>query len=66
MAELPKVEKWTLPADMLRTPGRSVEESAQENTADHSVVNPDELCEALTPLISAAIARRTRQRRYTP
>lgn len=28
--------------------------------------SPDDLCEALTPAISAAIARMVRQRRYTP
>lgn len=44
-------------------PAAQASPPAYEEPQPHS---PDALCEALTPAISAAIARMVRQRRYTP
>ena len=60
----PTVNTWRLPAETMTHPAASPLEPLQADAAPSS---PDTqaLCEALTPAISAAIARRARQRRYT-
>lgn len=66
MAEsnLPVAAVWMLPSNALRAP---LPDSA-DRSCEREPLIPDtnDLCEALTPLISAAIARQARQRRYTP
>ena len=59
----PTVHIWPLPLDALAPPAAADQEAeAPEPTQP---TDPQALCEALTPLISSAIARRARQRRYT-
>ena len=55
-----------LPERELRAPLRVSALSTPETTDEAQQSTPNALSEALTPLISAAIARRARQRRYTP
>lgn len=61
--QFPTVRAYPLPEAQLRAPvpTRQTEESAKPSAADM-----DALCEALEPLISEAIARKARQRRYAP
>ena len=59
----PTVRAWSLPEAALTRPAPAAEKAdAPESTQP---TDPQALCEALTPIISAAIARRARQRRYT-
>lgn len=58
----PTPESYPLPTAALRAPLRPT----QSQQTNQTFPDPNDLCEALTPLISAAIARQARQRRYTP
>ncbi len=60
---LPTATVYPLPVSELRAPLTAPQQ--KENRSDPT---PDmnALCEALEPLISEAIARKARQRRYTP
>lgn len=53
-----------LPEASLRLPLRSSAAPADPRTPED--VSPDTLASLLEPIISAAIARKARQRRYTP
>lgn len=68
MAEraFPAVAGYPLPAAELRAPLRAAERDSADDTREAAYPDTNELCEAMTPLISAAIARKARQRRYTP
>lgn len=59
----PTIPVFDLPESELRAPLRH---PVQEASAPAAPIDLNELCEQLTPLISAAIARAARQRRYTP
>lgn len=60
----PRVPETALPASLLRAPLAARDPS--DTARDPSAADPHALCEAMAPLISAAIARKARQRRYTP
>lgn len=61
---LPRVPKAPLPEAQLAAP---LARSRVPSAADEATFpDPRDLSEALEPLISAAIARKARQRRYTP
>ena len=68
MAErsFPTVPGYPLPSTALRTPLRTAAQDRQQLTHQNAAPDPNDLCEAMTPLISAVIARKARQRRYTP
>ncbi len=62
---LPTVAPFALPAAALRAPLAAPAEARKERTwADSPDIHA--LCELLEPAISAAIARKARQRRYAP
>lgn len=65
-ASHPTAAVYPLPERELRAPLHVSALSAPETTDEARQSNPNALSEALTPLISTAIARRARQRRYTP
>lgn len=62
----PTVAGYPLPAAELRAPLRATERGSADDARKAAYPDTNELCEAMTPLISAAIARKARQRRYTP
>lgn len=62
---LPVVAAIPLPDTVLRAPLRR-QQAAEPPSPDAAAADPAALCEVLEPLISAAIARKARQRRYTP
>lgn len=62
---LPLVTEIPLPDTVLRAPLRR-QQAAEPPLPDAPAADPAALCEVLEPLISAAIARKARQRRYTP
>lgn len=68
MAEraFPTVAGYPLPAAELRAPLRAAALDDADPARETAFPDTNDLCEALTPLISAAIARKARQRRYTP
>lgn len=60
----PRISNITLPEAQLTAP---FSPRVNRESAGHTASpDPRELSEALEPLISAAIARKARQRRYTP
>ena len=61
----PTVSTWTLPAELTALPARDVilPEDRSRQSADRPAPPDDET--ALAQAVSEAIARRTRQRRYT-
>lgn len=60
------LRSYPLPA-ALRAPVRPRPDREEAHPHDEpESYNQEALCEALTPAISAAIARMVRQRRYTP
>ena len=62
----PTVTAWPLPTEALRTPlPEAASVPSAEANAPEMTPDPAALTEAIAPLISAAIARRARQRRYT-
>lgn len=60
----PIVAAWTLPAEALQTPPPAAA-PAPEEVETPTAPDPNTAVEAIAPLISAVIARRARQRRYT-
>lgn len=62
---LPVVAAIPLPDTVLRAPLRR-RQATEPPSPDAAAADPAALCEVLEPLISAAIARKARQRRYTP
>ena len=62
---LPLVTEIPLPDTVLRAPLRR-RQAAEPPSPDAPAADPAALCEVLEPLISASIARKARQRRYTP
>lgn len=62
----PTAATYPLPEGALRSPLRPPEREASGEGRTSPLPDESALCEALTPLISTAIARRARQRRYTP
>lgn len=60
----PAVASYPLPAEALRAPLPSPDKASAETAASPN--DPRSRDEALLETISAAIARRARQRRYTP
>lgn len=64
--DFPTVADYPLPAAELRTPLRPAERDSPGTRREAAFPDANDLCEAMTPLISAAIARKARQRRYTP
>lgn len=62
----PAVPTWELPASALRAPLPQEAAASAPNAEPPFPYDEESLCEALTPLISAAIARKARQRRFTP
>lgn len=63
MPDFPIMKTWPLPEEALRAPRKIPAEAAPIQPA---AADPRDLSEELTPAISAEIARRARQRRYTP
>nr|MBR4280923.1 hypothetical protein [Clostridia bacterium] len=61
----PTVSTWPLPSEALTHPAVTPAPEAAQNAPADLLTDTQALCEALTPAISAAIARRARQRRYT-
>lgn len=64
-ADFPQVVSYPLPKE-LRAPLRAPEQKSRDKTEERQAPEINNLCETLAPLISAAIARKARQRRYTP
>lgn len=64
-ADFPQVVSYPLPQE-LRAPLQAPEQKSRGKTEDRQAPEINDLCEALAPLISASIARKARQRRYTP
>ena len=60
---LPTAAVYPLPPALQRLPEDHTASAETSNSYSHDL---NALCEALEPLISAAIARKARQRRYTP
>lgn len=60
----PTVPEYPLPAPALRAPLTARRADAERREA--RPVDPSDLREALTEAISESIARKARQRRYTP
>lgn len=63
MTDFPIMKTWPLPEEALRAPRKIPAEAAIPHATSGE---PRDLSEELTPAISAEIARRARQRRYTP
>ncbi len=67
MHDLPSVPSAELPIRELRAPLKIPDGASPTDSAEQASL-PDvrALCDLLEPAISAAIARKARQRRYTP
>lgn len=63
----PTVATWPLPPQVQHLPERAAPAEAipADSSPGSADYDPEALCEAIAPMISAAIARRARQRRYT-
>jgi hypothetical protein len=62
--KFPTVAAWPLPMQALRKPVPA-EPPRQEPAPHPDAPDTETAAEAIAPLVSAAIARRARQRRYT-
>ncbi len=64
--DIPIIPSARLPVAELRAPMSPREQRTPDEPAQPSQADIHRLCELLEPAISAAIARKARQRRYTP